>query len=187
VIALPAASAQSPIGRMYGTPRPDTPTAISDMSIRSGRSIRPTSHRKPSPSARAFAYETRAPLARQNSDTPPSVGSCPPLKNHQTSPLNIAASATRSSVESTNAPHFPLVPLILASTPSSMSSSTKIVQVKAPGNNSPIGNKPSAPPDTPTVPMTVTAFGVTGVFASASPTGVSTREIAGRSTFSMAV
>ena len=40
---------------MYGTPRPDTPTAISDMSIRSGRSIRPTSHRKPSPSARAFA------------------------------------------------------------------------------------------------------------------------------------
>jgi hypothetical protein len=90
-------------------------------------------------------------------------------------------------VESTNAPHFPLVPLIRASTPSSMSSSTKIVQVNAPGNNSPIGNNPSAPPATPTVPMTVTALGVTGVFASASPTGVSTRAIAGRSTFSMAV
>ena len=109
------------------------------------------------------------------------------MKNHQTSPLNIAASAIRSKVESTKAPHFPLVHLILESTPSSKSSITKIVQVNAPGNNSPIGNNPSAPPDTPTVPMTVMVLGVTGVFASASPTGVSTREIAGRSTFSMAV
>ena len=38
-----------------------------------------------------------------------------------------------------------------------------------------------------TVPMTVIAFGVTGVRASTLPAGVNRRVIAGRSTFSMAV
>ena len=47
------------------------------------------------------------------------------------------ASAIRSMVESRNAPQVPLVPFSRASTPSSMSRNTKIVQVKAPGNSSP--------------------------------------------------
>jgi hypothetical protein len=89
-------------------------------------------------------------------------------------------------VESRNAPQVPVVPFIRASTPSSMSSSTKIVQVKAPGNSSPMGSRPSPPPSTPTVPITVMAFGVTGVRARTLPTGVNRRVIAGRSVFSMA-
>ena len=68
-----------------------------------------------------------------------------------------------------------------------MSRNTKIVQVNAPGNISPMGNRPSAAPATPTVPITVMAFGVIGVRTSALPTGVNKRVIAGRSTFSMAV
>src|SRR5204863_7273826 len=44
-----------------------------------------------------------------------------------------------------------------------------------------------APPATPTVPMTVTAFGVIGVRARTLPAGVNRRVMAGRSTFSMAV
>src|SRR5689334_17473856 len=104
-----------------------------------------------------------------------------------TRPPKMPASAIRSMVESRNAPQVPLVPLIRASTPSSMSRNTKIVQVKAPGKSSPIGKRPSAPPATPTVPMTVTAFGVMGVRASTLPTGVNRRVMAGRSGFSMAV
>jgi hypothetical protein len=50
-----------------------------------------------------------------------------------------------------------------------------------------MGNKPSAAPATPTVPITVMAFGVIGVRASALPTGVNKRVIAGRSAFSMEV
>src|SRR5215470_13291358 len=102
-------------------------------------------------------------------------------------PPKMPASAIRSMVESRNAPQRPLVPLIRASTPSSMSRNTKIVQVKAPGKSSPRGNRASAPPATPTVPMTVTAFAVTGVRASSRPTGVNRRVMAGRSGFSMAV
>src|ERR1700747_1468800 len=104
-----------------------------------------------------------------------------------TRPPKMPASAIRSMVESRNAPQVPLVPFIRASTPSSMSRNTKIVQVKAPGNSSPRGNKASAPPATPTVPMTVTAFGVIGVRARTLPAGVNRRVMAGRSTFSMAV
>jgi hypothetical protein len=103
-----------------------------------------------------------------------------------TSPLKMAASATRSRVESRNAPHGPLVPFIRASSPSSMSVNTKKVHIAAPGNSHPIGNSASALADTPTVPMTVSAFGVTGVRARASPTGVRMRAIAGRSVLSMA-
>ena len=61
------------------------------------------------------------------------------------------------------------------------------MQVKAPGNSSPIGNRPSAPPATPTVPTIVIAFAVTGVRARTAPTGVKTRVMTGRSGFSMAV
>ncbi len=61
------------------------------------------------------------------------------------------------------------------------------MQVKAPGNSSPMGNKLSPAPATPTVPITVMAFGVIGVRARALPTGVNRRVMAGRSTFSMAV
>ena len=56
-----------------------------------------------------------------------------------------------------------------------------------PANRCPVGNSHSAPATMPDVPMIVIAFGVTGVRASASPTGVSRRVRAGRSTFSMAV
>jgi len=50
-----------------------------------------------------------------------------------------------------------------------------------------VGNSHSAPATTPAVPVIVMALGVTGVRASASATGVSTRVRAGRSAFSMAV
>src|SRR5580700_9212331 len=172
---------------MYGTPRPETPTATSEITMRSGRSIRPTSQRRPKPSARALTYDTKLPATRQNSDTPASSGLRPPSMNQITRPLKMPASAMRSMVESRNAPQVPVVPFIRASTPSSMSRNTKIVQVKAPGNSSPIGNRPSAAPVTPTVPMTVMAFGVIGVRASTLPTGVNRRVMAGRNTFSMAV
>ena len=68
-----------------------------------------------------------------------------------------------------------------------MSASTKTVQTAAPANRWPMGSSHSAATTTPTVPVTVIAFGVTGVRASASPIGVSTRFSAGRSRFSMAV
>src|SRR5258707_7834583 len=104
-----------------------------------------------------------------------------------TRPPKMPASAIRSMVESRNAPQVPLVPFSRASTPSSMSRNTKIVQVKAPGNSSPRGKRASAAPATPTVPMTVMAFGVMGVRARTLPAGVNRRVMAGRSTFSMAV
>src|SRR5689334_6248038 len=50
-----------------------------------------------------------------------------------------------------------------------------------------MGKRASAPPATPTVAMTVTAFGVIGVRARSLPAGVNRRVMAGRSTFSMAV
>src|SRR2546430_552422 len=101
-----------------------------------------------------------------------------------TRPPKMPASAIRSMVESRNAPQVPLVPFSRASTPSSMSRNTKIVQVKAPGNSSPMGKRASAPPATPTVPMTVTAFGVIGVRARTLPAGVNRRVMAGRTTVS---
>ena len=56
-----------------------------------------------------------------------------------------------------------------------------------PANRWPVGNSQSAPAAMPTAPVTVIAFGVTGVRASASTTGVSRRFSAGFSRFSMAV
>ncbi len=99
----------------------------------------------------------------------------------------MAASPTRSRVESRKAPQAPVVPVTRASAPSSMSASTKTVQTAAPANRWPVGSSQSAAATTPTVPVTVIALGVTGVRASASPIGVSTRFSAGRSMFSMAV
>ena len=61
------------------------------------------------------------------------------------------------------------------------------MQTIVPANSSPMGNRLSAPADTPIVPITVSAFGVTGVRASARPTGFSTRSSTGRIAFSMAV
>ena len=89
-------------------------------------------------------------------------------------------------VESRKAPNLPVVPLMRASVPSSMSVSTKPVQTITPANRWPVGNSHRAPADMPMVPMIVSAFGVTGVLARAWPTGVSTRAIAGRRTLSMA-
>ena len=56
-----------------------------------------------------------------------------------------------------------------------------------PANRWPVGNSHSAPATIPHVPVMVIALGVTGVRASASPTGVSRRARNGRSTFSIAV
>jgi hypothetical protein len=103
------------------------------------------------------------------------------------SPANTAASAIRSRVESRNAPQAPLVPFTRASAPSSMSASTKAVHTIVPANRWPVGNSHSAPATTPVVPVMVIAFGVTGVRASACPTGFSRRVSAGRKSFSMAV
>ncbi len=102
-------------------------------------------------------------------------------------PANTAASEIRSSVESRKAPNTPALPWILASVPSSMSVTTKPVQTSVPAKRCPVGNKLSAPAVMPTVPMTVSMFGVTGVRARARPTGVSSWARPGRSTFSMSV
>ena len=50
-----------------------------------------------------------------------------------------AASATRSRVESRNAPNTPVVPLTRARAPSSMSAITKNVQTIVPANRWPVG------------------------------------------------
>ncbi len=55
VTALTAASSQSPTGRTYGTPSPDSPMAASPITMRSGRSAMPTSAFSPRPWARALA------------------------------------------------------------------------------------------------------------------------------------
>ncbi len=107
--------------------------------------------------------------------------------NHRTSPPKIDASAIRSRVESRKAPNGPEVPFTRASAPSSMSENTKIVHTTVPANRCPVGNRASALALTPTVPVTVMMFGVTGVRASASPTGVSSRASPGRRLLSMAV
>ena len=102
-------------------------------------------------------------------------------------PEKTAASPTRSRVESRNAPHGPEDPFTRASSPSSMSNMAKPQHTSVPANRWPMGNSHSAPTATPSVPVTVTILGVTGVRASASPSGVSSRANSGLSAFSMAV
>ena len=157
------------------------------MSSRSVRSASPTSQRSPRPSARAFAYDTSKPATRQNSATPASSLLCPPSTNQAASPANTDASATRSRVESRNAPKMPVVPLTRARAPSSMSAITKNQQTIVPANRWPVGYSASAPADIPTVPVIVRALGVIGVRASAPATGSSSRVRNGRSALSMAV
>jgi hypothetical protein len=48
-----------------------------------------------------------------------------------------------------------------------MSASTNTVAMMAPQNRCPVGNSASAAAETPTVPMTVISFGVSGVRARA--------------------
>ena len=118
--------------------------------------------------------------------TPAIMRESPPFTKYAARPAKTAASAIRSRVESRNAPHAPLLPLIRASVPSSMSVNTNTVHTITPASRCPVGNSASAPPDTPRVPTTVTMFGVTGVRASHWLTGVSKRVKNGRRTFSMA-
>ena len=174
VTALSTASTHSPMASTYGTPSPDSPAEVRPISSRSVRSAMPTSQRTPRPSARALAYETRRPATRQNRATTASTP-WPVRASQMARPANTAASLTRSRVESRNAPQAPLVPFIRASTPSSMSARTKKVHTTVPANRCPVGNSHSAPATIPHVPVMVIAFGVTGVRASASPTGVSRR------------
>ena len=93
----------------------------------------PTLQGMPSPSARAFAYDTIMPMTRQNSATQASA-SCPVRTSQMVRPAKTAASLIRSRVESRNAPHAPLVPLTRASSPSSMSVRTKPVHTQVPAN-----------------------------------------------------
>ena len=62
-----------------------------------------------------------------------------------------------------------------------------MVATNVPRNRCPVGYPHSVLAATPTVPVTVTTFGVTGVRASTSPTGVISRVKNGRALFSMAV
>ncbi len=153
---------------------------------RSARSAMPTLQVYPSPSARALAYDTTTPETRQYSATP-ARGSWPSRYSPIISPAKIAASATRSMVESRKAPNLEILPVTRATAPSSMSNSTNAVMTIVPQKNSPRVNRTSAPAATPTVPMTVIALGETPVRATACPTGVRTRPSAGLILLSIAV
>ncbi len=68
-----------------------------------------------------------------------------------------------------------------------MSNMAKPQHTRVPANRWPMGNSQSAPMATPTVPAAVIMFGVTGVRASAWPSGDSRRANSGLRAFSMAV
>ena len=75
-------------------------------------------------------------------------------------PPNSAASATRSSVESRNAPKSSVRPILRAIAPSIRSLNTKAVITRQPCQSIPCGKKTSAPAETPSVPTTVTTSGL---------------------------
>ena len=164
-------------------PRPERPMLVRPMIRRSGRSITPTSACRPRPSARALTYDTLIPPARQNRLTTASRWSL--RMNQIVMPPKMAASPSRSMVESRNAPYLPELPLIRASCPSSMSMKVKNVAVAAPGNSQPIGNIDRVAAAMPTVPATVIMFGVTGVRASPCTMGPNSRAKKGRRKFNM--
>ncbi|MNW59174.1 hypothetical protein D3C74_370760 [compost metagenome] len=101
--------------------------------------------------------------------------------NHTISPVKIAASASRSSVESRNAPHGPERPDSRAITPSSASENAKTMIAMVPANRCPVGNSHSAEATTPTVPTIVTASGETPIRSRKAATGVNKRVTTARS------
>ncbi len=164
---------------MPGTPNlcsPARPAATSEMTSRSARSTRPlTATGRPIDSPRALVYETTWPLARQKIATAQRMSSSPRPAYQSAKPPKIAPSATRSSVESRNAPHRLEIPACRAMFPSTRSEKTKTVMTIVPQKNSPIGKKTSAPAITPAVPMSVTASGLTPRRSSSAANGVRTR------------
>lgn len=179
---LPTATIHSAIGSrtwIPGTPKPCSPArpaATSEITSRSARSTSPfTATGRPIDSPRAFVYETTWPLARQKIATAHSTLSSPPPAYQRAKPAKIAPSATRSSVESRNAPHRLEIPACRAMLPSTRSEKTKTVITMVPQKNSPIGKKTSAPAITPAVPTRVTASGLTPRRSSRAANGVRTR------------
>src|SRR3954454_13564676 len=75
--------------------------------------------------------------------------------------MKIAPSATRSSVESQNAPNLLTRPLARAIVPSRRSLNTNAVMTSTPVASLPCGKKTRAPAQTPSVPTRVTASGLT--------------------------
>lgn len=128
---------------MCGTPnmcRPERPQATSEITSRSARSTSPlTFTGSPMLSPRALVYETTWPLVRQKMVTAHNTLSSPPPAYHNARPPKIAPSATRSSVESRNAPQRLERPSCRAILPSIRSEKTKSVMTTVPQKNSPRG------------------------------------------------
>jgi hypothetical protein len=87
--------------------------------------------------------------------------SSPSPANHRARPEKTAASPTRSSVESSQAPQRLVLSVIRAIVPSMRSEKTNAVMNTVPQKNSPRGKNASAPTTTPTVPTRVTTSGLT--------------------------
>lgn len=143
-----AAGSSTPI--QEGRPKvcsPDRPAATSEMTRRSARSMSPlTATGSPIDSPRALVYETTCPLARQKIETAHSALSFPLPAYQSASPPKIAASATRSRVESRKAPQRLETPAWRAMFPSTRSEKTKRVMVMVPQKNSPRGRRPALRP-----------------------------------------
>lgn len=146
VTRLPTATIHRAIGSSHwipGTPNlwsPAKPQATSEITSRSARSTRPfTATGSPMLSPRALVYETTWPLARQKIVTAHSARSFPPPAYQSASPPKIAASATRSRVESRKAPQRLETPAWRAMFPSTRSEKTNRVMTTVPQKNSPLG------------------------------------------------
>ncbi|GAA5017854.1 hypothetical protein GCM10025734_69170 [Kitasatospora paranensis] len=179
---LPAATAHRATGSShstYGSPNvcsPATPAATRVITSRSARSTSPeTSTGKPRLSPRALVYDTTWPLARQNTETAQSRSLFPLPAYQSARPPKMAASATRSSVESRNAPHLEERPAWRAMLPSTRSEKMNRVIVMVPQKNSPRGKNTRAPATDPAVPISVTASGLTPQRSSIAANGVRTR------------
>src|SRR5665811_1407027 len=158
-----------------GNPRPTRKAATRAATRRSARSAMPTLAVIPSDSARARAYGTSAPRARHAIARPAPRWSAVRSTKYNVSPPNTPASATRSRVESRNAPHELARPDRRAITPSSESEKTKTVMTRVPARRCPSGKSHSAATVTPKVPTIVTASGETPHPRSTSATGVKRR------------
>lgn len=144
---LPTATTHRAIGSshwMPGTPKvrwkPARPHSTSVMTSRSERSTRPlTATLRPIASPRALVYETTCPLARQKMVTAHSTRLSPPPAYQSARPPKTAPSATRSRVESRNAPQRLERPACRAMLPSTRSEKTNKVMTTVPQKNSPRG------------------------------------------------
>ena len=136
VTTVAAASTHSAAGRTYGTPTPArTGRDAAPSTSRSLRSAIPTLHGpRPSPSARAFAYDTTsaADQADQRAPRRATVVARRAANHEQQRRRRPRASATRSRVESRNAPHRLAGPDSRAIVPSRVSENTNAVMTTVP-------------------------------------------------------